>query len=191
MLGLPVIALMLVAPGEMKCPATVASMPGYGTREAVFMIDGIISQNPADTGMDLQEDIAWHELTCWDHQTDSFERSGIQIVRIQTKALVAATRAPLLQLIQAQEAFRARHERYAPDLASLQPFGLDPEVRLDFETSESGWKASTPPGPIAHSCSATEASIATLREDGEPELDCTQVDTLALRSLRTLFDSGG
>ena len=80
MLGLPVIALMLVAPGEMKCSATVVSMPGYGTREAVFMIDGIISKPPGELGMDLQADIDWHELTCWDHQTDSFERYGMIVI---------------------------------------------------------------------------------------------------------------
>jgi hypothetical protein len=104
--------------------------------------------------------------------------------------LIAATRAPLLQLVRAQQEFHQRHDRYATDLASLAAFGLKTDVDLEFEASESGWTASTPSGEVAYRCAANEASAGTLDEDGEPVLDCAQVDALALRSLRARYDAG-
>lgn len=190
MLPLHVITLLLVTPAAMKCPGPATQMPGYEWREPVLLVDAVVMR-PDSGGIDLQpEEIAWLGITCWDPETDSFERDGIPVIRIQTKALIAATRAPLLRLIRAQQDFRSRHGRYATGLESLEAFGLDTELDLDFEASHSGWKASTPSGEVAYQCSADEASAATLGEDREPQLDCARVDTLALRSLRTLYNAG-
>ena len=191
MIEFHLIALLLAVPAERKCPSPPAQMPGYEWRQPVFLVDGTIVPTPPEGGPDLEPDnIASIRIACWDPATDSFARDGIPVVRIQTKTLVEATRAPLLQLIRAQQDFRARHERYAADLASLAPFGLKADVDLEFEASESGWTASTPSGIVAHRCTANEASAGTLGEDGQPVLDCAPVDTLALHSLRARYDAG-
>jgi hypothetical protein len=176
-------------------------MPGYEWREPVLLIDGVVTREVATLaavtpGADAElvdlgpDEVASIRIACWNPATDSFRQNGIPIIRIHTKKLVEATREPLLWLIRAQEQFRSRHERYAADLEALVEFGLDPDTALEFEGSASGWHASTPSGDIAYRCSANDRSGGSLGEDGEPRLDCSPVDTLALRSLRALYDAG-
>ncbi len=193
MMGLPLIALMLVAPAEMKCSNhSGVQMPGYAANQPVIVVDGVIVDESAPRlGTDGAMELESLTITCWHPERDAFARDGAPVVYALSRHLVVSTRAPLLQLIEAQEAFRSRHARYAGDLASLEDYGLAPEVALAFEVTDSGWKASTPPGDVAYRCSATEASAGVLRDDGEPKLDCEPVDTLALRALRELHDAGG
>lgn len=191
MLKLPLIALLLLAPGDRKCPNPPGEMPGYEWREPVFLVDGLVVSKDEAEKRDLDpEAIASIQITCWDPATDSFALDGIPVVRIETKALVAATREPLLRLIRAQQAFRSRHDRHATDLESLEAVGFDPAVALEFEASGTGWNASTPSGEVAYRCFASEAPATSTGEDGEPQLECGPVDALALRSLRVRYDSG-
>jgi hypothetical protein len=167
-------------------------MPGYEWRQPVVLVDDVIIPTDAK-GIDLKpEQTASITISCWDPATDSFVRNGngIPVVRIHTKALVEATRAPLLRLIKAQEEFRSRHRRYATDLESLKAFGLGTDVNLEFQASESRWSASTRSEKVAYRCSASEASARTVDKDGQPQLDCAPVDALALHSLRARYDAG-
>jgi hypothetical protein len=190
MIALHVIALLFVAPSALKCSTPATQMPGYEWRQPVILVDGVILP-PDAKGIDVQpEDIASIRITCWDPATNSFELNGIPVIRIDTKALIEATQAPLLQLIRAQEEFRSRHQRHATDLKSLEAFGLATDVDLEFEASESHWNASTPSGAVAYRCSGNEASAGMIGEDGKPKLQCAPVDTLALRSLRARYDAG-
>jgi len=58
-------------------------------------------------------------------------------------------------------------------LESFEAVGFHADVDLEFATSGTGWKASTPSA-----------------EDGEPQIECEPVDALALRSLPVRHDSG-
>jgi hypothetical protein len=192
MLELPLMALMLVAPVEveMKCPVGRVRLPGYASNQGVILLDGEVVPRPlAELGLGTDLEPASIDITCWDPDADAFSQRGVMVLRIQSMDMVAATRAPLLKLVEAQEAFRERHGHHATDLASLADFGFTPGIRLDFEATETGWSASTPDGDIAHRCSASEASASSRRDDGEPALDCSRVDTLALRSLRAYYDA--
>jgi len=132
MMELPLIALMLVAPVEMerKCPVGRVQLPGYASNEPVTLLDGVVvPRREGELGFSPETEMASVEITCWDPDTNAFSSRGVMVVRIQTRDLVEATRAPLLQLIEAQEAFRERHGHPATDLASLAEFGFPPENR--------------------------------------------------------------
>ena len=190
MLALSLIALLAVAPSARKCPTPQAAMPGYGLREVVLVIDGVVfPRDTKDVSLE-EEDIESIWIRCWNPATSSFELDGIPLALVHTKKTFEATRAPLLQLVRAQEEFKARHQRYATDLASLAPFGLPKDVAFEFEATESTWKASTPSAAVTYQCSANAASAGSAGADGQPKLDCVPVDTLALRSLRARFDAG-
>jgi hypothetical protein len=135
---------------------------------------------------------AWVGVLCWSPATNSFQHldDGIPVIWILTKASMEATRAPLLQIIKAQEDFRARHQRYATDLASLETWGADTDMKLEFEGSDARWSASTPSDEVVYRCSANETSGRAFGEDGRPQLDCAPVDALALRALRARYDAG-
>jgi hypothetical protein len=190
MLALSLIALLVVAPSARKCPAPQAAMPGYGLRELVVLIDGVILPRDSNDIALEQEDIESVWIRCWNPATSSFELDGIPLALVHTKKTFEATRAPLLQLVRAQEEFKARHQRYATDLASLVPFGLPEDVAFELEATESTWKASTPSAAVTYQCSANEGLARSAGADGQPKLDCVPVDTLALRSLRARFDAG-
>lgn len=199
MIELTLAALLVVAPVELppleverKCTAGRIVLPGYASNEGVTVIDGVVVPRGMREGA-LSADLepASIEITCWNPETNTFGQRGVMVIRVQTQSLVEATQAPLLELIEAQRAFRAEHGRDAPDLASLSGHGLAPEHGLDYETTETGWRASTPEGDVAHRCWATEASASLPNDDGSPALACNRVDALALRSLRAYYEAAG
>lgn len=212
-----VLALALLAPGAMKCPVEPGlEMPGYEARQPVILVDGALVP-PADRaleavdGADAVFRLRSRELgepdqglevvggadavfritiDCWNPATNAFGPDGLPVVRVLTTALVQETRAPLIDLVSAQEAFRSRHGSYASDLASLETFGFAPDVTLDFEASGSGWTASTPFARVAYRCSASDESARTVGDEGEPQLDCEAVDALELAALRERYHGG-
>ena len=161
------------------------------TCEPVIVVDDVVTPKSVVEGLD-PEQVAWVGILCWSPATSSLQHlgNGIPVIWILTKTRIEAARAPLLRLIKAQEDFRARHQRYATDLDSLEPFGLNIDVDLEFEGSDSRWSASTPSTKVAYQCSATETSGSTLGKDGEPQLDCAPVVAIALNALRTRYDAG-
>lgn len=192
MLALPAIALLLLAPSELKCSrSSTTTMPGYELREPVVLVDAVVTPRSAVDGLE-PEQVAWVGILCWSPATNSFQHlsDGIPVIWIITKARIEAARAPLLLLIKAQEDFRASHQRYATDLESLEPFGLNADVDLEFEGSDSRWNASSPSEKVVYQCSANERSASTVGKDAQPQLDCAPVGALALTALRVRYDAG-
>ncbi len=199
MIKLALAALLVAAPVELapleverKCAPDRIVLPGYASNEAVRVVDGVVVPRGTREGpLSAAREVASIDITCWNPETNTFGQRGVMVIRVQTQALVEATQAPLLELIEAQRSFRAEHGRDAPDLASLSSHGLAPEHGLDFAVTETGWRALTPEGDVAHRCWATEASASHMDVDGSPTVECTRVDALALRSLRAYYEAAG
>jgi hypothetical protein len=190
MFVLPTLALLLLAPSELKCSkSSMTRMPGYAMREPVVLVDAAVT---SQSGMDAlaPEEVGYVGIMCWNPLTNSFEHlgEGIPVIWIITETTIERARAPLRQVIDAQENFRARHARYAADAESLEAFGLSTDVKLVIEGSESGWRASTPADHAVYQCSARRSSPSA--EDEQAKLDCAPVAAIALRALRARYDAG-
>jgi hypothetical protein len=192
MFVIPAIALMLLSPSELKCSrSSTATMPGYELGEPVVLVDAVVTRR-SDVEALNPEEVAWVGILCWSPSTNSIQHlgNGISVIWIITKTTIEATRAPLLQLIKAQEDFRGRHQRYASDLESLESFGVNTDIDVEFEGSDSRWNASSPSENVMYRCSANETSVSTVGKDGQPQPDCAPVEPLALRALRAHYDAG-
>ncbi len=163
-----VVALSLISAEGVaaKCSSRI-QMPGLEFNDAVVLVDGAVvpvrmieriltaegllrPQGPDDIDPD---DIHSMEITCWNPATGEFDSGvGVPVIRIHTKGLVDATRAPIEGLLRAQEAHFSQHSRYAHSLDDLVAFGVPRDAMLEFSVTSAGWSATTPRHGVAYRC---------------------------------------
>jgi len=205
-LPIVVVALSLVSAEGVaaKCPSRI-QMPGLAFNDAVVLVDGAVvpvrmieriltaegllrPQGPDDIDPD---DIHSMEITCWNPATGEFDSGvGVPVIRIHTKGLVDATRAPIEGLLRAQEAHFSQHSRYAHNLDDLVALGVPQDAMLEFSATSNGWSATTRRDDVAYRCFVFSVDAPLeLEEMKEHEIVCPPAATRASPVLREMWEA--
>ena len=204
-LALPVVvvALSLVSAEGIaaKCPSRI-QMPGLAFNDAVVLLDGSIVPNVGlvasgeftveKLGIEAS-DIHSIEVTCWNPATGEFGGGvGVPIIRIHTKGLVDATRAPIEGLLRAQQAYFSQHSRYAHSLGDLVAFGVPRDAMLEFSVTSAGWSATTPRDGVAYRCFVFSGDAPQeLAGTKEHDIVCQPEAAKANPALREMYEGPG
>ena len=99
-----------------------------------------------------------------------------------------STRAPLENLLRAQEAHFSELSRYAQSLDDLVRFGVPQDAMLKFSATSAGWSAATPQDDVARCFVFSGDAPQEVAEMREHEIVCEPEGGKASRALREMWD---
>ena len=107
-----------------------------GNPAPVVFVDGSVLPNGWPEGLNETvdaSDVHSVRVTCWNPATGEIGGGvGLPLIVVLTKRLVESTRAPIEDLLRAQEAYFSQHSRYAQSLDDLRAVGVPQDVMLEF-----------------------------------------------------------
>ncbi len=194
------LTLLLVALGAVtaedvaaKC-SPVLEVPGLA-RGVPVIVDGSLVSVAAPGDLSLFDDIDPDVvrsigIICWNPTTGEFTGSGINVIAIRTVSFLQSTRAPLEQLLTAQDAHFAAHSRYARSLDALIDFGGPRDAMLEFSATSDGWSAATPQENPAYRCAVySDSATPVVAYMTAGKVACEVVDRGASRAIREWYEA--
>ncbi|CAN5763530.1 hypothetical protein BH23GEM10_BH23GEM10_02100 [soil metagenome] len=129
-----------VAADELKCGKTERTVPHY-------IVDGVFLGGPdAPEGSVVPDveagDIARLDVLCWDPVRRVLQKgSGEPVVLITTKQFMTALNEDMERVVAAQDAFRAKHGRFAGLITDLDVDLVTPGLEVSITAARDGWYA--------------------------------------------------
>ncbi len=135
------------------------------------------------------DDVRSINIICWNPATGFGPSPGINVIAIRTVSFLQSTRAPLEQLLKAQDAHFAVHSHYARSLDALIDFGGPRDAMLELSATSHGWSAATKDNP-AYRCAVYSGSATPVLDDMTVgEMACEDDDTRASRAMREWYEA--
>ena len=186
------LTLAFVALSLVSAEGVAAKCNAPGNPAPFVIVDGSVTPSPVVEELPEIDpsNIGWIEITCWNPKTGKFGGGGLPVIRIVTKALAESTRAPIEDLLQAQEAYFSQFSRYAQSLDDLMEFGVPEDSMLEFSATLTGWSATTPRDDVDYRCFVYSGDAPQeLAKIKEHEIVCQPEKAKVSRALQEMYES--
>lgn len=160
-----------------KCKATPGGIP-IRTTTPLLVVDGVVKGDaPTVAGKDTGAiagiklvDVLAVTVVCLEIMEEGV-RVGRSVIAVITKAgAMSFMRSHLQELVNQQEAYRARTGEYARDLTSLGFFATRAPLPIEMQMSERGWSAKVELAPATCQVAVESAEPG----GGAPAVACVQ-----------------